>query len=46
METRMLETSYTGLQLDLRMSRQISPFLYTFGWKMGVLKTTSGGLHG
>lgn len=46
MEVRIAETSYVGLHLFCRMSRQIPPSAYTFGWNIFDTKRTVGGLFG
>ena len=43
---RILDTSYVGVQLAIRISRQILPFAYTLGWKISVMNLTSGALLG
>jgi len=46
MDVRMLETLYVGLQRFCRMSKQIPPSAYTFGWKILETKRTFGALFG
>jgi hypothetical protein len=46
MEVRIAATSYVGDQRFCRMSRQSSPFAYTFGWNMRERNLTEGGLFG
>lgn len=46
MEVRIADTSYVGLHLFCRMSRQMPPSAYTFGWNIFDTKRTVGGLLG
>lgn len=46
MEVRIADTSYVGLHLFCRMSRQMPPSAYTFGWNIFDTKRTVGGLFG
>ena len=46
MEVRMAATSYVGDHRFWRISRQSSPFAYTFGWNMRERNLTVGGLFG
>jgi len=39
-------TSYVGLHLFWRISRQSSPDEYTFGWNIWLMNLTCGGLFG
>lgn len=45
-ETKTADTVKAGVQLSLRMLRQMLPFLSMFGWYILVLKVTTGGLIG
>lgn len=45
-EVRMADTSYVGLHRFCRMSRQMPPSAYTFGWNILETKRTVGGLFG
>lgn len=42
----MAATSYVGLHLFCRISRQSSPVPYTFGWNIWLMNLTPGGLLG
>lgn len=46
MDVRMAATSYVGDHRFWRMSRQSSPFAYTFGWNIRERNFTVGGLFG
>lgn len=46
MEVNIADTSYVGLHLFWRMSKQIPPSAYTFGWNILDTKRTVGGLFG
>jgi hypothetical protein len=46
MDSSTLEMVSAGLHCSLRMSRQMLPWLFTFGWYTFVLKFTLGGLNG
>lgn len=46
MDRRTLEMVRAGLQLSLRMSRQITPWLLILQWQILVRKVTLGGLNG
>lgn len=46
MEVRIAATSYVGDHRFWRMSRQSSPFAYTFGWNIRERNFTVGGLFG
>ena len=45
-EVSMDDTSYVGLHLFCKISRQIPPSAYTLGWNIFVLNLTVGGLLG
>ena len=44
--SRTFEMVRAGLHCSLRMSRQMLPWAFTFGWYTFVLKFTLGGLKG
>src|SRR3954469_16805930 len=46
MLVRTAATSYVGLHLFCRMSKQSSPVAYTFGWNIWLMNLTAGGLFG
>lgn len=45
-DVRIADTSYVGDQRFCRMSRQMPPSAYTFGWNIFDTKRTVGGLFG
>jgi len=45
-DVNMADTSYVGLHRFCRMSKQIPPSAYTFGWNIFDTKRTVGGLLG
>jgi hypothetical protein len=45
-EVKIAETSYVGLHLFCRISKQIPPSAYTFGWNIFDTNLTVGGLLG
>ena len=45
-DVRIEEMSYTGDHIFYKMSRQIEPSLYMFGWYIFVRNFTFGGLLG
>ena len=45
-EVNIADTSYVGLHRFCRMSKQIPPSAYTFGWNIFDTKRTVGGLFG
>lgn len=45
-EVKIAETSYVGLHLFCKMSKQIPPSAYTLGWNILETNLTVGGLLG
>lgn len=45
-EVKIADTSYVGLHLFCKMSKQMPPSAYTFGWNMWLTNLTVGGLFG
>lgn len=45
-EVKIADTSYVGLHLFCKMSKQIPPSAYTLGWNMWLTNLTVGGLFG
>lgn len=45
-DVNMAETSYVGLHLFCKISKQIPPSAYTFGWNIFDTNLTVGGLFG
>ena len=45
-DVKIAQTSNIGVHCSFKISKQILPFAYTFGWNMGGWNTTSGGFDG